>query len=518
MEQYRLRDPMKLQALIEEYGRLRRGRELSPQRRGERLNHFLSELFGCWGIEAAPSVQGTGEIDLAFELGGRDFVLEAKWEKARVEFGAIATLQRRVQQRLGGTIGLFLSMSGFTPDAVRDLKDGQQLSVLLLSIDHFEAMLSGFVAPPEMIGRLVRRASTYGDGFTPLRALLESAGSTAPNLNFDAAGDAVGRVLDLPDRDLIITSAPSFEADIIASKLPPDVLGIVVHSDGRLLFTLPQGIYALNLRKRILDPLIRMPDCSGSAVVTEDGGLLVARNHGVGRLEPDGSFRIVGGGFVGNFRAVEGEQSEVWVLSDGHRMTPMEWGLAASELHDSMVITKLGEALGDERRHTISPGSNTVTDAMFIGDDRFFIFGHLMGHAAGKVGLDGTVEAVWLGHNLPRAVARLAGTTFVVASDGVEELAELDATGNIITASHGVEIALLNVATHQATRLAQLNVRGTGLQLVACSNAAGYLYTIYPIAGGENAGALISWRYPHLGEHGPRQPRRNGEQPNEGHK
>ncbi len=316
-----------------------------------------------------------------------------------------------------------------------------------------------------------------------------------PNVNFDAASDAVVNVLDLPGRGFILTSKPSFEADIVASNLPLKVLGMSTRSDDKLFLTLAQGVYTLDLGRQVFEPLIRVPYCSGSAVVTTDGGVLVARNHGVGRLEPDGTFRIIGGGVGGNFRAAEGEGGDVWVLSDGSRTIPMEWGLIATESHDYMGITKLGEALGDEDRHIITPGTNSVSDAAYIGEDRFFIFGHLMGAPSGIVGLDGSAQSVWLGHNLSRAITRLTGTTFAVASEGVDKLAEFDAGRTVITATHGIEISLFDVATRQARRVAQLNVRGSDVQLGACSGDRGYLYILYPARQGENAGALISWRY-----------------------
>lgn len=77
MESYRLNNLAKLQALIEEYGRLRNLQGFTAQSRGQRLNSFIAELLGCWGIEATAGVRSTGEIDVAFELDGRQFILEA---------------------------------------------------------------------------------------------------------------------------------------------------------------------------------------------------------------------------------------------------------------------------------------------------------------------------------------------------------------------------------------------------------------------------------------------------------
>ncbi len=486
MESYRPNNLTKLQALIEEYGRLRDQQGFTPQGRGQRLNHFIAELFGCWDIEATASVRSTGEIDVAFELDGRQFIVEAKWERNRANIDPILKLRGRVRQRLGGTVGLCLSMSGFTSEAVKQLKEGEQLSVLLLSREHLEAMLAGFIPPPEMIRRVVAMASAYGEGFVSLPSLFEGASDKTLAVNF-------GVPEKMPNEPFIISSEPPFQANIVASNLPSDLLGLAVYSEDRVLLTLPQGIYTLDLRKQVLESLVKIPDCSGNVVVTEDGSILIARRIGVACLEADRRLRIVGGGFTENFRPVKGASDEKWVLSDGYRTRPIWGGFFATQIDDNVVITQLGEGIGREQRHTIKAGSASIymIDAAYISDNRFLI----MGSPSAIVDPSGAIQLVAIGQNNPKALARLTETRFMVASDGVNELAEFDASRTVITATHGVELGQFDTSTQRTTRVAQLNLDGPVVKLAGDSTAGGYLFTLYSTKGGEKAGMLIRWQY-----------------------
>jgi hypothetical protein len=59
----------------------------------------------------------------------------------------MAKLRGRITQRLAGTRGVLLSMSGYSDEALEGIVRGQQLDVLLLDRTHLEAMLSGLLSP-----------------------------------------------------------------------------------------------------------------------------------------------------------------------------------------------------------------------------------------------------------------------------------------------------------------------------------------------------------------------------------
>src|SRR5260370_41720098 len=99
----------------------------TPQSRGVRFNWLIGEMLRRHFIDATHGVVGAGEVDVAFSVESQRFIAEAKWEKEATSTDAIAKLQKRVRQRLRGTIGVFISMGGDTADAPADGNDGERL-------------------------------------------------------------------------------------------------------------------------------------------------------------------------------------------------------------------------------------------------------------------------------------------------------------------------------------------------------------------------------------------------------
>ena len=194
-----LGDKAALRRLISEYGQLLRLKGHTAQSRGQRFNGLIAEVLQCWGIDARPSVRGTGEIDVIFAADGVPYVLEAKWLRKKTDTGSIAKLQKRVRQRLTGTYGVFLSMSGYSPEALAEVKDGERLEVMLLDRSHWEAMLSGQVPPARLLGMVRSYAAFHGEAYAPLPELL---GSPVPSLNFDPPDPAAHRPASEPSSEV----------------------------------------------------------------------------------------------------------------------------------------------------------------------------------------------------------------------------------------------------------------------------------------------------------------------------
>jgi restriction endonuclease len=205
---------LRLRELISEYGRMRRPEGMTPQRRGQRLNDFVADLFSHWGVDPVQAnVRSIGEIDVPFTIDGMRFLLEAKWEQAAISLEPTAKLSRRITQRLAGTRGVFLSMSGYSDEALRDMLRGQQPDMLLLDRTHFEAMLSGLMSPHELFTELVGRASYHGEVHVPLTNLVVP--HDTPPLPGLAAGSP-------PDQALVaIETAPGVRAEVVLHGTEP---------------------------------------------------------------------------------------------------------------------------------------------------------------------------------------------------------------------------------------------------------------------------------------------------------
>jgi Holliday junction resolvase-like predicted endonuclease len=229
---------LRLRELIDEYGRMRRLEGMTPQQRGQRFNEFIAELLRCWGLDRVDAnVRSVGEIDVTFAVNGTRFILEAKWEQGPVDYGPMAKLRGRITQRLAGTRGVLLSMSGYSDEALEGIVRGQQPDMLLLDRTHLEAMLSGLRSPADLFTELMDRASYCGEVQVPLTDLVVTKDRPMP---------PVLRLGGPDDSAPVITeTAPCVHGDVVLHGTQPQETiadGIAVDPDGRLLLTMPQGV------------------------------------------------------------------------------------------------------------------------------------------------------------------------------------------------------------------------------------------------------------------------------------
>lgn len=440
-------DQPKLQRLIEEYGQLRKLTAQDASKRGQRFNHFLAELLQCWGIEACPSVRGSGEIDVGFESNGQRFVVEAKWEQDRTDTGPIAKLQKRLRQRLGGTVGLFVSMSGYTEDALGDLKEGEQLAVLCLTREHVEAMLSGFIPPSELLSRLVTRASIRGDAYVPISSLFEPSPADQPGFSFEAPAQL---------NDLVEKSVPGLIAAVAISSLPLGQSGVASLASNRILLTLSSGVFQADLERRTVEPWLPIPHCSRNVLVVPDGGAYLVRRAGVARLRDD-RLTPVAGGLSGNVSLSLGTGGEVWAFANGDPdgVTPA-------------TLTRLGESFGEQETFPLNYAPASGVNAAQVDPDTFLVVG-----SAGTVTIklaSSETETITRDLTNPMGLSRVSPDRFVVASDCTKPLTPTSAKSMVC-------LSEINTTSRTVTPLAQLNLQGSVSELAMDADGTGYLFS-----------------------------------------
>jgi hypothetical protein len=70
-------------------------------------------------------------------------LLEVKWRVDPQPASTLYQFMGKVNGKLVGTIGLFVSMSGFSPDAVDALVAGKELNLILMDGDDVRALVRG---------------------------------------------------------------------------------------------------------------------------------------------------------------------------------------------------------------------------------------------------------------------------------------------------------------------------------------------------------------------------------------
>lgn len=449
-------EPDRLRTLVHEYGKLRRLEGHTPQSRGQRFNGLIAEVFQSWGIDAHADFDARGNIDVAFSLDGTRYILEAKWEAEPADTGTIAKLQKRVRQRLGGTIGVVLAMSGFSPDAHHDLRDGERLEVLLIEREHFEAILTGLVPPQELVPLLLDRASFRGEVGVPLVALLTQDGPDLSGLRFGSP----------PELDNLVARAPSsFKASVAVSNLPFGQSGVAEKAADVLVLTLTGGLVEVNLREQSATTILPIDGCSRNVLLGADGSLYFVRKSGVGQLS-GGELRVAGGALTGNVALVAGQDGAVYAFANSRGDGPDSRGA---------LIARLGTQVGDEVFYPIDYPSACGMNASWLSTKELLVVG-----SAGVVvwETDGAAERLPYDLTNPMGLARLDGQR-ALAAEGEVSLVEL------------------NPAAKASREVARFNLQGSVSELAATASAGlgGYLFSHYTKSTGETKGVVVGFSH-----------------------
>ncbi len=91
----------------------------NPQSRGFDLERLMYDVFELFDLDPKASFRNVGEqIDGGFFLEGTDYLFEAKWQQGLIGVEDLDAFSRKVERKLENTLGVFLSMNGFSPDGV----------------------------------------------------------------------------------------------------------------------------------------------------------------------------------------------------------------------------------------------------------------------------------------------------------------------------------------------------------------------------------------------------------------
>lgn len=135
----------------------------STRQRGILFQDFLRDLFALYDLDPRGSFARPGEqIDGSITLNGTFLVVEAKWENKPIEPKDIRDFTGKIQTKLDNTLGLFVSMSGFTEQAIEEAaRTGRIYTILMDGVD-VAVVFQGTVDLSELLRRKLRHAAEYG--------------------------------------------------------------------------------------------------------------------------------------------------------------------------------------------------------------------------------------------------------------------------------------------------------------------------------------------------------------------
>ena len=146
------------------------------RRRGRSFERVLIELLKDGDLEPRLQYRPLGEeIDGSFVLGSRVFLLEAKWHKESTPASSLYMFKGKVDGKLVGTVGIFISMSGYSTDAVDALTAGKNLNLILFDRDDIDICMEKSLGFQTVLFHKLRLAAEQGLVYAPSKGIRVTA-------------------------------------------------------------------------------------------------------------------------------------------------------------------------------------------------------------------------------------------------------------------------------------------------------------------------------------------------------
>lgn len=148
----------------------------NAQGRGFDLERIMYELFELFDLDPKASFKNTGEqIDGAFSLEGTEYLFEAKWQKELVNKADLAIFTDKIRTKLENTLGIFLSINGFSQDGVAAHQAGGA-SILLMDGGDLMAVFDERVDFTSLLLRKKRYAAQTGNIYFSYHQMIAAGG------------------------------------------------------------------------------------------------------------------------------------------------------------------------------------------------------------------------------------------------------------------------------------------------------------------------------------------------------
>lgn len=150
-----------LEELKKEFYKLSSSKDF--QARGYALEKFLNQLFGLYDLDPKASFKVEGEqIDGAFTFNNEEYLLEAKWKTELTNLADLDSFSGKLRRRLENTLGLFISINGFSTESINKFACDRKL-MLLMDGNDLIAVLDERITLPELLKRKKRAAAQTGN-------------------------------------------------------------------------------------------------------------------------------------------------------------------------------------------------------------------------------------------------------------------------------------------------------------------------------------------------------------------
>jgi vacuolar-type H+-ATPase subunit I/STV1 len=115
-----------------------------------------------------PYVHAGRQIDGSITISGTTYLVELKFTKEQAGARHIDTFYKKVTNKADNTMGVMVSISGYSSTAKKEAS-GERTPLLLLDHSHLYLVLGGIMGLSEVIDRVRRHASQTGEAYLPVK-------------------------------------------------------------------------------------------------------------------------------------------------------------------------------------------------------------------------------------------------------------------------------------------------------------------------------------------------------------
>lgn len=192
--------------------------------RGYDFEKVLKGILALEGLDPRSSYKAAGEqIDGSLYLDGSFLLMEAKWHALPVPASTLYQFKGKVDGKLVGTIGIFISMSGYSEDAVDALIAGKSLNLILFTKEDMDAAIIQKLGFKRVLKDKLRKAAEEGLAFFPTVAEQVKTSPSEPALiervHFDRSTGMLSKpgVQAATNPDLVIVCEDDYDREILAN-------------------------------------------------------------------------------------------------------------------------------------------------------------------------------------------------------------------------------------------------------------------------------------------------------------
>ena len=154
-----------LEKLSQRLGEL--SKELGKQKAGYDFQAWFYDVADYFEVvNRRPYVANGRQIDGSITVDGTTYLVELKFTRDQSDAPDIDSLQKKVTTKADNTMGIMVSISGYSSTATKEAS-GPKTPLLLLDHNHIYMLLSGSITLEELVCRVRRHSSQTGEAYLP---------------------------------------------------------------------------------------------------------------------------------------------------------------------------------------------------------------------------------------------------------------------------------------------------------------------------------------------------------------